>query len=229
MLTIGYRGGHQLVVDSEKRLIYLFGGWNGFQDLSDMWVYDMVKETWSLLCKNAEDFNGPTPRSCHKMVFDPVSGNIFILGRYLDNSIRTLEYMKSELYSYNTKDQDWVKLCDDTSQVGGPQLIYDHQMCIDIDKRVIYVFGGKILTARTLSENNTNEPEYSGLFSYHIVTNTWKQLLVDCHHPAAALPEVNTIKARITHCMVFHNVSIKRIILYFCLISNLMRKLCLCF
>ncbi len=33
---------------------------------------------------------------------------------------------------------------DDTSQENGPNLIYDHQMCIDAEKRKIYVFGGKL-------------------------------------------------------------------------------------
>lgn len=79
-------------------------------------------------------------------------------------------------------------------------------MCIDSDKRNIYVFGGKILTPRSVSNTTSNEPEYSGLFSYHIATNTWTQILVDCHHPSAAQADVLSIKSRITHCMVFHTV-----------------------
>ncbi|XP_037825080.1 muskelin isoform X1 [Lucilia sericata] len=201
----GNRGGHQLVMDSQKRLIYLYGGWNGFQDLSDLWVFDIRNNCWTQLFEHTEQYNGPTPRSCHKMVFDPVSKNIFMLGRYLDNSIRTTEYIKSDFFLYDTRARTWLQICDDTSQVGGPQLMYDHQMCIDVDKRTIYVFGGKILTPRSVSASTSSEPEYSGLFSYHIATNTWNQILVDCHHPTASQPEVLSIKSRITHCMVFHN------------------------
>lgn len=202
----GNRGGHQLVVDAKKRLIYLYGGWDGYQDLSDLWAYNIELDEWTLLCDRSELMNGPTPRSCHKMIFDPVSENIFMLGRYLDNSIRTSDYIKSDFYLYDTRARNWMQICDDTSQVGGPQLVYDHQICIDADKRTIYVFGGKILTPR--SATSSIEPEYSGLFSYHIATNTWTQILVDCHHASAAQAEVMSIKSRITHCMVFHTVII---------------------
>lgn len=208
-LFLGNRGGHQLVMDSKKRLIYLYGGWDGFQDLSDLWAFDIRNNCWTQLFEHSEQFNGPTPRSCHKMVFDPISKNIFMLGRYLDNSIRTTEYIKSDFFLYDTRAQTWMQICDDTSQVGGPQLVYDHQMCIDVEKRIIYVFGGKILTPRsvTSSISTSSEPEYSGLYSYHIATNTWTQILVDCYHPTASQPEVQSIKSRITHCMVFHSVS----------------------
>jgi len=142
------------------------------------------------------------------MVFDPISENVFMLGRYLDNSIRTSDYIKSDFYLYDTRAGNWMQICDDTSQVGGPQLVYDHQMCMDADKRTIYVFGGKILTPRSVNATGAIEPEYSGLFSYHIATNTWAQILVDCHHASASLADVMSIKSRITHCMVFHNVGL---------------------
>ncbi|XP_001361411.1 muskelin isoform X1 [Drosophila pseudoobscura] len=201
----GTRGGHQLVVDAKKRLIYLYGGWDGYQDLSDLWVYKIEEDEWTLLCERSEQSGGPTPRSCHKMIFDPISENIFILGRYLDNLIRSSECIKSDFYLYDTRARNWMQICDDTSQVGGPQLVYDHQMCIDADKRTIYVFGGKILTPRSVNATGAIEPEYSGLFSYHIATNTWTQILVDCHHTSASQTDVMSIKSRITHCMVFHN------------------------
>ncbi|TMW44291.1 hypothetical protein DOY81_010628 [Sarcophaga bullata] len=207
-ITQRVRGGHQLVVDTVKHLIYLHGGWNGYQDLSDLWVYDIYGKSWTEIYEHSEQFNGPTPRSCHKMVFDPVSENIFMLGRYLDNSIRTIEYIKSDFFLFDTRAQTWLQICDDTSQVGGPQLIYDHQMCIDVDKRIIYVFGGKILTPRSVSAS-TSEPEYSGLFSVSYCHHTWNQILVDCHHPSASQPDVLSIKSRITHCMVFHNIKRK--------------------
>lgn len=201
----GTRGGHQIVIDTKKRLIYLFGGWDGFQDMSDLWVFNIETSTWSLIFEHSEQFGGPTPRSCHKMVFDPVSENIFILGRYLDNSIRTTDYTKSDFYLFDTSTCAWLQICDDTSQVSGPQLVYDHQMCIDVEKRMIYVFGGKILSPRSATNIASGEPDYSGLFSYHIATNTWTQIFVDCHHPMACQSEVLSIKSRITHCMVFHN------------------------
>lgn len=77
-------------------------------------------------------------------------------------------------------------------------------MCIDVDKQTIYVFGGRILTPRNI-DDMSNDPQYSGLFSYHIGTNMWTQLLVDCGHPSAAHFDVASIKSRVTHSMVFHH------------------------
>ena len=94
-------------------------------------------------------------------------------------------------------------ICNDTSQVGGPHLLYDHQMCIDVDKQTLYIFGGRIVSEFREDEADC---QYSGLFSYHISTNTWTQILVDCNHPTAASPHVNSIKSRVTHAMLFHPV-----------------------
>lgn len=80
-------------------------------------------------------------------------------------------------------------------------------MCIDIAKRNIYVFGGRILTPRNIEVLPNDPVSFSGLFSYHIPTNTWTQILVDCAHPTASNPEVLSIKSRVTHCMLFHHVS----------------------
>lgn len=57
-------------------------------------------------------------------------------------------FFQSDFYLYDTKAQQWCLICEDTSQDGGPQLVFDHQMCIDVEKRTIYVFGGKILTQK---------------------------------------------------------------------------------
>lgn len=56
-------------------------------------------------------------------------------------------------------------------------------------------------------EETTGDYKYSGLFSYHISTNTWNHILVDCGHPSAASPHVQSIKSRVTHSMLFHHVS----------------------
>lgn len=93
VLRPGTRGGHQIVVDSKRRLFYMYGGWDGYQDLSDMWTYNMESKEWSVV-RDPGNGEWPNPRSCHKMVFDPVTENIFMLGRWMENSIRTSEYNK---------------------------------------------------------------------------------------------------------------------------------------
>lgn len=202
-LRPGMRGGHQLVIDNVNDRIYCFGGWDGGGDLSDLWVFDMQQNSWRLIHEHSEQFDGPSPRSCHKMIFDPKSRQIFTLGRYLDGQSRTKEHIRSEFYLFDTATETWMEICEDTSEVGGPKLLFDHQMCLDEDQQTIYVFGGRIVSPRN-NEELSNNPQYSGLFSYHIATNTWQQILVDCAHPTASQPDVASIKSRVTHSMLFH-------------------------
>lgn len=41
-----------MVLDPDAELLYLFGGWNGNQDLADLWTYNINDSTWSLICED---------------------------------------------------------------------------------------------------------------------------------------------------------------------------------
>lgn len=97
----GMRGGHQLIIDSANCVMYLFGGWDGFEDLSDLWCYNIKRNSWTLIHERAEMYGGPSPRSCHKMVYDPCNSHIFTLGRYLDSTTRTQDYIKVSAIGVN--------------------------------------------------------------------------------------------------------------------------------
>ncbi|CAH2089333.1 unnamed protein product [Euphydryas editha] len=192
----GPRGGHQLVVDPNTGTLYLFGGWNGTEDLDDLWSYDTTAERWTLLCRHSGMVNGPSPRSCHKMVFDTVHERLYTLGRYLDYAQRVPSNMNSDLYMYEVSRGEWSLVCEDTAAAGGPRLMFDHQMCIDPDTQTIYVFGGRVLPANT---EELASPQYSGLYAYYIASNTWELLLADKHDLHAPQP-------RVSHSMLFHPV-----------------------
>ncbi len=68
-----------MVLDPASRCIFLFGGWDGRRDLSDLWRYDLEEDRWARLSADAEADGGPSPRSCHKMALDAQHGNIFVL------------------------------------------------------------------------------------------------------------------------------------------------------
>lgn len=85
----GQRGGHAMCMDVENGLIYLFGGYDGQRSLDDFWVYNVREGRWRLLSHSVvEEKNGPTPRACHKMVFDPRNGCIYVLGRLSDSDFQ---------------------------------------------------------------------------------------------------------------------------------------------
>lgn len=79
------------------------------------------------------------------MCLDPGRRQIFTLGRYLDTQYRVPENLKSDFYVYDIDSNKWTLISEDTAAVGGPELIFDHQMLMDVTKRTIYVFGGRIL------------------------------------------------------------------------------------
>ncbi|XP_054277610.1 muskelin isoform X2 [Macrosteles quadrilineatus] len=212
----GMRGGHQMCMDPHTETIYLLGGWDGNQDLSDLWAYHVPTKHWTLITRDTELEGGPSARSCHKMCLDPERRQIFTLGRYLDTQYRTPENLKSDFYVYDIDSNQWTLITDDTATMGGPQLIFDHQMCMDVAARTIYVFGGRVLTAHaSVSEERpgclglvgSSEPIFSGLYSYHVATNTWKLLCSDI--PPSNSNTEPGLRSRVGHSMLFHPIERK--------------------
>ncbi|XP_043287689.1 muskelin isoform X2 [Venturia canescens] len=203
----GMRGGHQMVLDPAAEVLYLFGGWDGNQDLADLWAYNISTEKWTLICKDTEEAGGPSARSCHKMCLDPERRQLFTLGRYLDMQLRSSENLKSDFYIYDIESNKWTLISEDTGADGGPKLIFDHQMCMDVEKRTIYVVGGRVHMPSTGPEDqgittNLTEPVYSGLYSYHVPTGTWNILVSDVARPNPS--NVPVIRSRVGHSMLFH-------------------------
>lgn len=144
--------------------------------------------------------NGPSARSCHKMCIDTQRRQIYTLGRYLDSSVRNSKSLKSDFYRYDIDTNTWSLLSEDTAADGGPKLVFDHQMCMDSEKHMIYTFGGRILTCNgNVDDSRASEPQFSGLFAFECHTQTWKLLREDSCN---AGPE--DIQSRIGHCMLFH-------------------------
>ncbi|KAG2460382.1 MKLN1 protein, partial [Polypterus senegalus] len=120
----------ELIDKAVNETVYLFGGWDGTQDLADFWAYSV-------------------------------------------------------------QDNQWLCISRDTEK----------EMCMDSEKHIIYTFGGRILTCNgNLEDSRTNEPQFSGLYAYHCISNTWKLLRDDSCN---AGPE--DVQSRIGHCMLFHN------------------------
>lgn len=81
------------------------------------------------------------------MCLDSERRQLFTLGRYLDTQYRSCENLKSDFYLYDIESKKWTQITEDTGAMGGPQLIFDHQMSMDMETRTIYVFGGRVLIA----------------------------------------------------------------------------------
>ncbi|KAA0196746.1 hypothetical protein HAZT_HAZT003876 [Hyalella azteca] len=213
----GMRGGHQLCCDTQTQSIYLFGGWDGQEDLSDLWCYNIPANEWSCISPDTRIQGGPSPRSCHKLCLDSERRQLFTLGRYVDSKMRTADNLKSDFYLYELDSGRWTLITEDTAEVGGPRLVFDHQMVMDAEKRVIYVFGGRVLTQsrwegvsleneRSVSSNGGFSPaelQFSGLYRYDVATNTWTCLREDDPAPARS----SSLRSRVGHSMLFHPIT----------------------
>uniref|UniRef100_A0A3Q3NE02 Muskelin 1, intracellular mediator containing kelch motifs n=1 Tax=Mastacembelus armatus TaxID=205130 RepID=A0A3Q3NE02_9TELE len=168
--------------DDMNKTVYLFGGWDGTQDLADFWAYSVQENQWACISRDTEKENGPSARSCHKMCIDSQRRQIYTLGRYLDSSVRNSKSLKSDFYRYDIDANTWTLL-----------------ICIN-EKHMIYTFGGRILTCNgSVEDTRTSEPQFSGLYTYHCQAGTWSLLREDSCN---AGPE--DIQSRIGHCMLFH-------------------------
>ncbi|KAL9540450.1 hypothetical protein MBANPS3_009668 [Mucor bainieri] len=195
------RGGHQMCIDVQDRMIYILGGWDGRRDLSDFWCYDIRENRWALLSTDTQMQGGPSPRSCHKICFDPVSRSIFVLGRYVESPPSASQTLESDFYRYYIEFDQWVKVNENTSEAGGPELIYDHQMCVDPEGEMLYVFGGRTVTG------DTNVQNYSGLYSFNIKTSHWELVRNDDLKSSATVDAIKQsstlLKSRVGHSMLF--------------------------
>ena len=54
--------------------------------------------------------------------------------------------LQSDFYMYDIQSGKWTLITEDTHSMGGPKLIFDHQMVIDIQQQTLFIFGGRILT-----------------------------------------------------------------------------------
>ena len=111
----GTRGGHPMCIDPIAGKVYLFGGWDGKNDLGDFWEYTSDTNVWQCISADTEINSGPCKRSCHKMVLDPKHKLVYVLGRYLD--VRTRENMdlKSDFYCYDIQSDQWSLISSDTA------------------------------------------------------------------------------------------------------------------
>ncbi|KAI9001723.1 Muskelin N-terminus-domain-containing protein [Gaertneriomyces semiglobifer] len=195
--TPSMRGGHQMAIDPDNGKIYLFGGWDGSRDLSDFWSFDQQTRAWTCLSLDTRRNGGPGPRSCHKICLDPKTKQLYTLGRYVDPDSRPNVNLESDFWRYDIHAGTWALISGNTAQEGGPELIYDHQMVVDSERQVLFVFGGRAISP------DPNQTVYSGLYAYSIVNNQWKLVRTDTSQPEHSIQ----LKSRIGHSMLFNPIT----------------------
>eukprot|EP00834_Sanchytrium_tribonematis_P001865 NODE_49_length_31687_cov_0.791123.p7 type:complete len:627 gc:universal NODE_49_length_31687_cov_0.791123:15432-17312(+) len=177
------RGGHQMVKGKDG--IFLYGGWNGSQDLKDLWFYD---STWhSVEFDKSKDH--PSARSCHKMLYNSNDNSLYVFGRYIDQESRSTASLQADFWKFSINNKKWELLSKDTQAENGPGLLFDHQMVLDQVRNQIFVFGGKTVMMST-------ETVYSGFYKYDVASKSWTEIETE--------KDSVSMKSRISHSMLLH-------------------------
>lgn len=191
---------------------------------------------WELISLDVERDGGPTACSCHKATLHVDSGDLYVLGRYVEPERRgSLDVMSSggtnttglpcPFYKFSTRNGQWTRLSSDVRAEGGPACIYDHQMVIDEVEDVIWVFGGRTLglgnSGKKKDESEKSysllDATYSGLYKYEIKTGTWA--LIKSDNTASSTSNSNNtsngihILSRIGHSMLWDPIERSLLIL----------------
>ena len=161
-----------MVFDTKTRQIFILGRYleRGLRDRAqNIKVSWLVKLQINLMEKSDISGDGTGKKNLPKtreMKFTMLTSSRYLI----------FNLLQSDFFKYDIDANQWTMITDDTSTKGGPMLIFDHQMCIDTDTQTIYVFGGQSLfLSMTDGPVSITEKMYSGLYEYHIPSNTWKK------------------------------------------------------
>ncbi|KAJ1789918.1 hypothetical protein LPJ62_002187 [Coemansia sp. RSA 2167] len=188
------RGGHQMCVDEDSRIAYLYGGWDGKRNLDDLWMLNMDTGRWTCLSLSTHEQGGPGPRSCHAMCFDSERKCIYIMGKYVDFEYRGNTGLENDLYCYDTINSEWLVLSENTEAMSGPKLVYNSQMAFDPRGHRIYVYGGKVV----LPDVSDSTTVYSGLYCFDLRRHCWTKLKPDFH----MLEQEQHVRGRYFHSLL---------------------------
>ena len=115
----------------------------------------------------------------------------------MDPDSRPNIQLDSDFWKYDIITNRWTKISANTGPEGGPELIFDHQMLVDPERSVLYVFGGRIISP------DPTQITYSGLYSWNIVQNSWRLIRSDSPSTETSIQ----MKSRIGHSMLFNHDS----------------------
>ena len=108
-----------MCIDSIHGIIYMFGGWDGKDELSDLWAYDVKSKQWNCIAADTSLVGGPSARSCHKLSINENLGQIYALGRYVDPKTAKEQNLKGDFYRFDIASSTWFLLSADTEKDGG--------------------------------------------------------------------------------------------------------------
>ncbi|KZT10880.1 uncharacterized protein LAESUDRAFT_643350 [Laetiporus sulphureus 93-53] len=169
---------HQMVMDSEAQVIYVFGGrvvdgaWKA-PKYSGFYAYDIRTGCWEML--PVSDASGVQPfiplRYGHSMLLEPKTHTLFIFAGQRD------ERYLSDMYAYHIPSRTVTELFPNFTAAGGPEASFTQRAVIDPDLREIYVFCGLTRSPSTRTVLETEAPNWIYRYDHPGRPGKWKEIL----------------------------------------------------
>ncbi len=157
-LSPSARNGGAMAYDPSSGRLILFGGYDGTNDLADMWGYDSSAITWTQITP----INSPSARDTTAMAFDPASGQIILFGGYIRTSGQLLNDTWGCVYDHTANTYTWTNL--NPSNPPSPRYgVYAFKF--DPASGQIILFGGGDIIST-----------FNDTWAYEGSANTWTQL-----------------------------------------------------
>lgn len=126
------RNAHSMAYHSKDSLVYLFGGANQKEVLSDLWVLD--NNNWREIKKN----DGPQPRTFAPLIYDGDNDRLILFGgnKVLFGKVPNSQNLLNDTWQF--KNNHWKKLITNNAPTPRAEAI----MVYDKRRKTIILFGG---------------------------------------------------------------------------------------
>ena len=162
------RGRHELVFDSSRKRMLLFGGryradqaTGNYTMYNDLWSFDVNTDTWTKLSPTGDI---PSPRANLAMLYDEATDKVLLYGGSTSPSGLSFAPL-SDTYIYDPETQHWTRL---TLDISPPKRLF-HRLVMETASNRAILYGGG-------DENAFFGPFYNDVWAFSMTSQSWQQL-----------------------------------------------------
>ncbi|KAF9446346.1 hypothetical protein P691DRAFT_733454 [Macrolepiota fuliginosa MF-IS2] len=166
---------HQVVVDSERQILYSYGGrvldgdWDTYK-YAGLYAYSIKTGRWKLLQPADNSPCTIPPRFGHSMVLEPNANTLYIFAGQRED-----RYL-SDMYAYDLSTNTTTELFSNFTAAGGPSACFTQRAVIDTDLKEIYVFCGLVTDSAGMVGYLPGRL-YNWVYRYNTRPGTWTCIL----------------------------------------------------
>jgi muskelin len=164
---------HQMLVDSDRQVLYVFGGRAISPDpsqtvYSGLYAWDIKDDRWRLIRDDTaqpENAIQLKSRIGHSMLLNPITRELYIFAGQ-----RNKDYL-SDFYIYDIDSDSVYEVARDYSKIGGPDAGFTQRATIDLETNEMYLLSGLMREKHAASESVKNS-----FWTYSIKKNKWSKV-----------------------------------------------------